>query len=58
MIFNEEKKKCECPLGRFWTGEKCIACFLPKYFDLDAKECKVCPKGQYFNVDDKICENV
>ena len=58
MIYNSEGKKCERKEGEFWTGEKCIACYLPKYFDLDTKECKECPKGQYFNVDDRICENV
>lgn len=55
LIYNPDSKKCECPNSSFWSGEKCITCYLPQYFDMDAKVCRDCPAGQYFDREKRYC---
>jgi len=48
-VYDSKTFTCICGTkAPYWDGGSCIPCYLPKYFDLDAKECKLCPDGQYF----------
>jgi hypothetical protein len=33
MVYNLEKKVCECGKDNFWDGYKCLECFYPMYLD-------------------------
>ena len=34
----------------FDDGEKCNACYLPKFWNLDKKTCEYCNAGRYYDV--------
>ena len=54
--YNYDLKKCECPLNKpHDDGFKCIACYLPKYWDTEEKACLECPDKLHYNSTLKKC---
>ena len=53
--YNKEKKACECPKEKFFTGSACIECYKPKYFDIEKLQCLSCPEKKIYSLDDKKC---
>lgn len=56
QIYNQKSKQCECPPEKkYFTGQECIACFHPKFFDFSDKTCKYCPNKQIYDVKLQKC---
>ena len=50
------KPSGECPSNTpFWDGEKCVSCYLPKYWNHDNNDCESCPSGTNYDVSIKKC---
>ena len=46
MFYDNVKKICECPkTAPFYTGSRCVACYLPQYWNYDTKACEWCDKN-------------
>lgn len=39
----------------FYNGQQCVACYLPRYWNLDTKECEACEKGTFYDITEMEC---
>jgi hypothetical protein len=45
-----------CPPAQpFFDGAQCVACYLPKYWNLDTSKCEDCESGQHYDISEKKC---
>lgn len=56
QVYNSTTNQCECPkYAPFFDGSKCLACYLPNYWDTFSLKCLTCPSGQFYNLTSKLC---
>lgn len=48
--YNPARNVCDCPSTTpYYSMNKCISCFLPKYFNHTSRLCLSCNPGETFN---------
>ena len=54
-MYDRDGGRCECHEGTFDSGEECLKCVFPLYFEVATKSCQECGENQVYSMNERKC---